>query len=240
MTLARDAGPTDVPLLDETIGANLARTVAAHGDREALVARHQGVRWTYDEFAERVDALRPGPDRARARARRPGRPVEPELRRVDAAAVRHGRDRRHPRQHQPGLPHPRAGLRPRTSRAAGCCSPPRRSRRPTTSTWSSRSRPDVPGARAGGVLLGGRLGRARRRRRRRGADDELAERRARPATRRPDQHPVHVGHDRVPEGRHAHPPQHPQQRLLRRPPAGVPSRATGCASRCPSTTASAW
>jgi fatty-acyl-CoA synthase len=46
MELAQDAGRTDVPLLDETIGANLARTVAEHGDREALVARHQGVRWT--------------------------------------------------------------------------------------------------------------------------------------------------------------------------------------------------
>jgi len=54
MTLAIDAGRTDIPLLDETIGANLARTVAAHGDREALVARHQGIRWTYAEFAERV------------------------------------------------------------------------------------------------------------------------------------------------------------------------------------------
>src|SRR3954467_6772657 len=54
MTLATDAGRTDIPLLDETIGANLARTVAAHGSREALVARHQGVRWTYDELAARV------------------------------------------------------------------------------------------------------------------------------------------------------------------------------------------
>src|SRR5215218_2538341 len=54
MTLATEAGPTDIPLLEETIGANLARTVAAHGSREALVARHQGVRWTYDELAERV------------------------------------------------------------------------------------------------------------------------------------------------------------------------------------------
>ena len=58
MTIARDAGPTDVPLLDETIGANLARTVAAHGQREALVARHQGLRWTYDDFARARRALR--------------------------------------------------------------------------------------------------------------------------------------------------------------------------------------
>ena len=30
------------------------------------------------------------------------------------------------------------------------------------------------------------------------------------------QHAVHVGHDRLPQGRHAHEPQHPQQRLLHR------------------------
>ena len=39
---AQDVGPTDVPLLEETIGANLARTVAAHGDVEAIVARPPG------------------------------------------------------------------------------------------------------------------------------------------------------------------------------------------------------
>jgi fatty-acyl-CoA synthase len=44
--LAIDAGPVDMPILDETIGANLARTVAAHGDGEALVSVHQSVRWT--------------------------------------------------------------------------------------------------------------------------------------------------------------------------------------------------
>jgi len=58
--LALDAGPTDVPLLEETIGANLARTVAEHGEVEALVARHQGVRWTYRELAERVARLARG------------------------------------------------------------------------------------------------------------------------------------------------------------------------------------
>jgi fatty-acyl-CoA synthase len=57
MSLAIDAGPTDVPLLDETIGANLDRIVAAHGDGDALISRHQGIRWTYAEFGERVDRL---------------------------------------------------------------------------------------------------------------------------------------------------------------------------------------
>ncbi|BCK53827.1 fatty-acyl-CoA synthase [Nocardia wallacei] len=50
-------GAWDVPLLGDTIGANLDRTVAAHGDRLALVDRAPGVRWTYREFAAEVDAV---------------------------------------------------------------------------------------------------------------------------------------------------------------------------------------
>ncbi len=38
----------------------------------------------------------------------------------------------------------------------------------------------------------------------------------RAAVRRPDQHPVHLRHHRQPEGRHAHPPQRAEQRLLHR------------------------
>ena len=60
MTLAIDDGPTDVALLDATIGENLRRTIAAHGDNEALIARHQGIRWTYAEFGERVERLSAG------------------------------------------------------------------------------------------------------------------------------------------------------------------------------------
>ncbi|NYG59089.1 fatty-acyl-CoA synthase [Nocardioides daedukensis] len=54
-SLAR--GETDVPLLDETIGATLARTVAAHPDREALVEVASGTRWTWREFDTDVDRL---------------------------------------------------------------------------------------------------------------------------------------------------------------------------------------
>src|SRR4051794_5382220 len=57
---AIDHGPTDVPLLDETIGQNLARTVATHGDREALVSVHQDIRWTYRDLAARIDVLARG------------------------------------------------------------------------------------------------------------------------------------------------------------------------------------
>ena len=57
---AFEAGPTDTPLLDETIAANLARTVAAHGHNEAIVSCHQGLRWTYADFHARVRKLAEG------------------------------------------------------------------------------------------------------------------------------------------------------------------------------------
>ena len=51
------AGPTDPPLIEETIDANFRATVAAHPDREALVVRHQGVRWSYTELDAEIDRL---------------------------------------------------------------------------------------------------------------------------------------------------------------------------------------
>ena len=57
---ALETGPTDRPLLDETIGANLARTVATHGDTDALVSCNQDVRWTYAGFHARVRRLAEG------------------------------------------------------------------------------------------------------------------------------------------------------------------------------------
>ncbi len=55
--LAHEHGPVDVELLDETIPANLQRTLDLYGDREALVSRHQDIRWSYDEFGDRVRRL---------------------------------------------------------------------------------------------------------------------------------------------------------------------------------------
>jgi fatty-acyl-CoA synthase len=52
-----EAGPTDVALLDETIPQNLTHTIEAHPHREALISRHQGIRWTYEEFGHRVTDL---------------------------------------------------------------------------------------------------------------------------------------------------------------------------------------
>ena len=47
-------GPSLTPLLGETIGENLRRTVALHGERDALVVRSQGYRATYRELWEAV------------------------------------------------------------------------------------------------------------------------------------------------------------------------------------------
>ena len=46
------SGTSDVPLLGDTIGDNLDRTVAAHGDRDALVDRASARRWSYRELAD--------------------------------------------------------------------------------------------------------------------------------------------------------------------------------------------
>lgn len=54
------SGPSSLPLLGETIGANLERVTATYGDRDALVSLHQGLRYTYAELNERVDAVAMG------------------------------------------------------------------------------------------------------------------------------------------------------------------------------------
>ncbi|NED45169.1 AMP-binding protein [Amycolatopsis sp. SID8362] len=55
--LSYASGASAVPLLGDTIGDNFDRTVAAFGDRDALVDRTAGRRWTYRELAAEVDAL---------------------------------------------------------------------------------------------------------------------------------------------------------------------------------------
>jgi fatty-acyl-CoA synthase len=49
-----ERGPTDAPLLEETIGENLRRTTERHAGREALVVRHQGYRATYRELWDEI------------------------------------------------------------------------------------------------------------------------------------------------------------------------------------------
>jgi fatty-acyl-CoA synthase len=56
------SGTSTVPLLGDTIGANLDRTAARVGDHEALVECAAGRRWTYPEFVADVDACALGLD----------------------------------------------------------------------------------------------------------------------------------------------------------------------------------
>jgi fatty-acyl-CoA synthase len=57
MRLSYVHGAVDSPLLGETIGANLERTIARVPDADAIVSRHQGVRLTYAELGESVDRV---------------------------------------------------------------------------------------------------------------------------------------------------------------------------------------
>ena len=53
-------GASAVPLLGETIGENLDRTVARVPDNDALVSVHQGVRLTYAQFHGAVEVVARG------------------------------------------------------------------------------------------------------------------------------------------------------------------------------------
>ena len=58
--ISYDHGVSDRKLIGETIGAFFDRTVETHRDREALVVRHQNVRWSWGELGRRVDELAAG------------------------------------------------------------------------------------------------------------------------------------------------------------------------------------
>ena len=60
MTLSYAHGASHAPLLGETIGVNLERTVARVPDCDALVSRHQGLRYTYAQLDEAVDVVARG------------------------------------------------------------------------------------------------------------------------------------------------------------------------------------
>src|ERR1700741_4995275 len=53
-------GTSATALLGETIGENLRRVAAAHGDSEAVVDVPAGRRWTYRQFDADTDALARG------------------------------------------------------------------------------------------------------------------------------------------------------------------------------------
>ena len=53
-------GPETTPLVRQTIGEALEHTVAQHPDSEALVSRHQGIRWSYREYLQAIDDFATG------------------------------------------------------------------------------------------------------------------------------------------------------------------------------------
>ncbi len=53
-------GDTSIPLIDETIGVHFDKVVARWPDSEALVVRHQGIRWTYSQLQKQVDDFASG------------------------------------------------------------------------------------------------------------------------------------------------------------------------------------
>jgi fatty-acyl-CoA synthase len=58
--ISYDHGVSTRKLIGETIGSFFDRMVDKHRDREALVVKHQNIRWTWGELARRVDDLAAG------------------------------------------------------------------------------------------------------------------------------------------------------------------------------------
>jgi len=53
-------GASATPLIGETIGVRFDRIAERFAERDALIVRHQQVRWTYRELQRRVDAFAAG------------------------------------------------------------------------------------------------------------------------------------------------------------------------------------
>jgi fatty-acyl-CoA synthase len=53
-------GASSTPLIGETIGIHFDKVAERCGERDALISRHQGIRWSYSALKERVDAFAAG------------------------------------------------------------------------------------------------------------------------------------------------------------------------------------
>src|ERR1700733_12118692 len=53
-------GASDIPLIGETIGVHFDRIVERFPEHDALIVRHQHIRWTYRELQREVDAFAAG------------------------------------------------------------------------------------------------------------------------------------------------------------------------------------
>src|ERR1700738_1493896 len=53
-------GARGTPFIGDTIGGHFDQIAERFGDRDALIVRHQQIRWTYRQLKERVDAFAAG------------------------------------------------------------------------------------------------------------------------------------------------------------------------------------
>jgi fatty-acyl-CoA synthase len=53
-------GTSDQPLIYQTIGDAFDQAVEQYGDKEAIVVRHQGIRWSYRELGDAVESFAAG------------------------------------------------------------------------------------------------------------------------------------------------------------------------------------
>jgi fatty-acyl-CoA synthase len=53
-------GTSDQPLIYQTIGDAFDQAVAKWDEKEAVIVRHQGIRWSYRQFGDAVDAFAAG------------------------------------------------------------------------------------------------------------------------------------------------------------------------------------
>ena len=117
--ISYDHGVSDKKLIGETIGAFFDRQVENYRDREALVVRHQNVRWSWGELGRRVDDLAAGLlSLGLERGDRVGI-WSPNTLGMDPGPVRHRQGGAGAGQRQPGLPALRARVRDEQGRVQG-------------------------------------------------------------------------------------------------------------------------
>ena len=219
--ISYDHGVSDKKLIGETIGMFFDRQVEKYRDREALVVRHQNVRWSWGELARRVDDLAAGlMSLGLERGDRVGiwSPNTSEWTLAQFATAKAGLVlvNVNPAYRRAELEYAMNKVECKALILAPALK---------TSNYleivedlvKAKKLPHLKHV----IRLGRRqdAGHAELRRRGQGrrqcGEGEARGDRTEAAVRRCDQHPVHLGHDRTSQGRDAQPPQYPEQRLLR-------------------------
>jgi fatty-acyl-CoA synthase len=187
-------GELEPPLLEQTIGENFDLTVAAHPDREALVEFATGRRWTWRELNHDVDLFARGliaggvakGDRIGVWAPNCAEWTIAQYATAKIGAILVNVNPAY-RTHEFSYAVNQSGMRMLIAAESFKTSDYRSMIEETAGDCPALERV---------IYLG--------------TDDwtDVVE------AGKHVEHPVHVGHHRLPEGRHAQPPQHPQQRLL--------------------------